>query len=246
MKKIGLSILLSSSLLFSSGIPVVDAVANAQSLAQNIQEIATWAEEASRWIETTTHYADQIQAYEDQLLSQTEIRDSVQFIKDIRDFSNFAKNYNGSYMNLTTDVLSGNSIIAIKARSLFDRYNIFDDCEENYYTSVEKNICKNKMTRRVQEIAVYQEANTSLGSITDDLNSLANKLANSTDIKESQDINNAIQMKMAQVEVIKTQIELFNQQSKSLDQIDIKNKEQEFKKSLRKADTQDYSNAFGN
>lgn len=242
MKKVGLSLLLSSSLLFSSGIPVVDILGNAQTMAQNIKEIAEWAEQASRWAETVSHYQSQLQAYEDQLLSQSQIRNSVQFVKDIREFSKFAKTYNGDFMSLSTDIMSDNSIIAIRARSLFNRYNLFDDCEENYYTTVEKNICKNKMTRRVQEIAVYQEANDTLGDITDDLNSLATKLANSSDIKESQDINNAIQIKLAQVEVVKAQVSLMNEQNKSLDQIDEKNKEQEIKKSKRKVDTRNFSN----
>ena len=59
IKKTLLSITLSSTLLFGSGIPVVDVVSNVQALTQNIKEIAEWAKEAERWVDTTKHFSSQ-------------------------------------------------------------------------------------------------------------------------------------------------------------------------------------------
>lgn len=226
MKKIVASIVVSSSLVFSSGIPVVDVVSNAQAMAQNLKEVAQWAEQASRWAKEVDHYKSQLGAYQDQLLSATQIRDSVQFVKDISDFYSFAKNYSDDYMSLSTDILNSNTPIGIQAKALFKKYNLFNDCEGDYLSKDEKNICKNKMVRRVHEVAVYQEYNKNLNLMANDLNDLAVSLANSQDIKESQDIGNAIQLKIAQIDLTKTKIELMNAQNERLDKVEQKQKEQ--------------------
>jgi len=246
MKKMLVSVALSSSLLFGGGIPVIDAVANAQAMAQNVKTIAEWAKEAERWVNTVNHYQSQLDAYKNQLLSATEIRNSVQFIKDLESFHNFAKNYKDDYLSLTNDILNSNSPIGIKAKELFNRYNIYDDCENTYFSSQEKNICKNKMTRRVQEVATYQQYSSTLSDLGNDLSDLSYKLANSTDIKESQDINNAIQLKVAQLELTKTQVQLMQEQNKGLDLIEEKQKAQLVKQRLNNEDTRDYSNIFNN
>ena len=63
MKRIILSSLLAIGLLNASGIPVVDAVANAQAMAQNIKTVAECAEQAKRWVDTANHYQSQLKAY---------------------------------------------------------------------------------------------------------------------------------------------------------------------------------------
>ena len=86
MKRIILSSLLAIGSLNASGIPVVDAVANAQAMAQNVKTVAEYAEQAKRWVDTTSHYQSQLKAYNDQLVSQTGVRNSVSFIQDIKGF----------------------------------------------------------------------------------------------------------------------------------------------------------------
>ena len=71
MKRMILSSLLTIELLNATGIPVVDAVANAQAMAQNVKTVAEYAEQAKRWVDTANHYQSQLKAYNDQLVSQT-------------------------------------------------------------------------------------------------------------------------------------------------------------------------------
>ena len=61
IKRILLAIFLSNSMIFSSGIPVVDTAANQQMATQNAKQIAEWTKEASRWQETVAHYQKQLQ-----------------------------------------------------------------------------------------------------------------------------------------------------------------------------------------
>ena len=100
MKKYLISAVLSTQLLFSSGIPTVDVLAIAQSLGQNIKEIAEWAEYAERWSETASHYSNQLTAYEKELVSKTGIRDSVQFMKDLDRLKKYSESYGDDYLDL--------------------------------------------------------------------------------------------------------------------------------------------------
>ena len=234
MRKIVLSALITMSLLNASGIPVVDAVANAQAMAQNIKTVAEYAEQAKRWVDTANHYQSQLKAYNDQLVSQTGVRNSVSFIQDINDFNKFSKSYSKDFLSLDNS-MNSNGPIGIKAKELFTKYNLYNDCEVNHLTSKEQEVCKGKMERKVRDIASYQEYSNNLEGISTNIDSLTKKLATSKDIKESQDINNAIQLQVAQLEITKTQIQLMNEQSRTLDDVEKRQKEQLLKQNQGKS-----------
>ena len=71
--------------------------------------------------------------------------------------------------------------------------------------------------------------------ISNNIDGLTKKLATSKDIKESQDINNAIQLQVAQLEITKTQVELMNEQSRALDDVERRQKEQLLKQNQGKS-----------
>jgi type IV secretion system protein VirB5 len=235
MKKIVLSTLITMSLLNASGIPVVDAVANAQAMAQNIKTVAEYAEQAKRWVDTTTHYQSQLKAYSDQLVSQTGIRNSVSFIQDLKEFNNFSESYSKEFLSLE-GAMKSNGVIGTRAKELFNKYNLYNTCEAEHLSSDEKNICENKMIRRVDEISTYERYSTNLTNVKSNLQELTTKLAASKDIKESQDINNAISLQVAQLEITKSQVQLMNEQNKRLDDIDKQQKQQLFRESMKKND----------
>jgi len=234
MKKIALSIATASIMatssfgIFGVGDIVFDPV-------QTTKAVAEYAEQAKRWIEEVNHYKSQIEAYEKELLAATEIRDSVQFMKDIKEFNNFTKNYSLDFLDLKDDILGNpKSQVGQYAKQLFDKYQVFDDCNEEYMNDNQKKICKNEMVRNVQEVATYQAYKDNLSSVSTKLGDLSQKLANSKDIKESQDIQNAIQMEIAQLEVAKAQVELMDTQNKSLRSIEQRQKEQLYKQNRTK------------
>ncbi len=231
MKKIGLSIATvsilttSSHALFGVGDIVFDPV-------QTGKAVVEYAEQAKRWSDEILHYKSQIEAYEKELLAATEIRDSVQFMKDIQEFNNFTQNYSLDFLDLKDDILGNpKSQVGQHAKQLFDKYEVFDDCNEEYMNDNQKRICKNEMVRSVQEVATYQAYKDNLSSVSTKLGDLSQKLANSVDIKESQDIQNAINMEMAQLQVAKAQVELMDTQNQSLKNIENRQLQQEYKKS---------------
>ena len=212
MKKIVLSTMICIS-LYAGGIPVVDVVSNAQALAQNMKTIAEYAEQANRWKETLEQYKKQVQNFEDELIAKTGLRSSVQFVQDVNDFYEFSKNYKEDFMKLGTDLLNPSSIISIKAKSLYDKYNLANNCESDLLSPKEKEICVNKIGKNVKEIAVYEQFNKQIDTIGTNVANLSQKLASSNDIKESADIGNAIGIQMAQLEITKTQVNLMNSQN---------------------------------
>ena len=213
MKKYLISAVLSTQLLFSSGIPTVDVLAIAQTLAQNIKEIAEWKETAERWSDTASHYSSQLTAYENELMSKTGIRDSVGFVKDLNRLQQYAKVYGDDYLDLAKAMANPSSNIGNLSRSLFQKYNVFDRCENQIYKDWEKENCKMKLQREVTQIATVQESNIMVAKTAENLEALTKKAANTQDIKDSQDIANAINIEMAQLQVVSMKMDMLEKQN---------------------------------
>ena len=149
MKKIIVKLSMATSLMltngFSAGIPVIDAVSNAQAMAQNIKTIAEYGEQAMRWEKTITQYKSQLTAYQDELATKIGVRDSVSFFKDLDDFKKYAGKYDDDYFKLGKDMLGSNTMIGYKTKSLFDKYHLFDKCSYDHLAEIEKTNCQNKM-----------------------------------------------------------------------------------------------------
>lgn len=213
MKKYLLSAILSTNLMLAGGIPVIDGAAISQSLAQNIKEIKEWAEEAKRWGETASHYSNQLTAYEKELVSKTGIRDSVQFMKDLDRLKKYSESYGDDYLDLAKAMANPKSRVGNQARNLFEKYNVFDRCENQIYKSWEKENCKMKLQREVTQIATVQESNMMVAKTAENLEALTKKAANTQDIKDSQDIANAINIEMAQLQVVSMKMDMLEKQN---------------------------------
>lgn len=240
IKKTLLSITLSSTLLFSSGIPVVDVVSNVQALTQNIKEIAEWATVAERWVDTTKHYSSQLTAYQDELLSKTGIRDSVSFVKDLNRLQEYSKAYGDDYLELGVALTNKNSGIGKRANQLFEKYNVFDRCENEFFTSWQKENCKSKLQREVTQIATVQESNKMVNKTAENLENISKKISNTQDIKESQDIANAINMELTQLQVVNMRMEMLAKQNEAQEKAEEEQKQRHFESKMGKHI--DYSN----
>lgn len=240
IKKTLLSITLSSTLLFSSGIPVVDVVSNAQALAQNIKEIAEWGKELERWVDTTKHYSSQLTAYENELLSKTGIRDSVSFVKDLNRLQEYSKAYGDDYLDLAKAMANPNSRIGNLSKSLFNKYNVFDRCENQIYKDWEKENCKMKLQREVTQIATVQETKKMVDTSAENLEKLSKRVSSSQDIKESQDIGNAINIEIAGMKIVEMKMNMLERNSQAMARAEEEQKQRHFESKMGKHI--DYSN----
>lgn len=242
MKKYLISAVLNTQLLFSSGIPTVDVLAIAQSLGQNIKEIAEWAEYAERWSETASHYSNQLTAYEKELVSKTGIRDSIQFMKDLERLKKYSESYGDDYLDLAKAMANPKSRVGNQARNLFEKYNVFDRCENQIYKDWEKENCKMKLQREVTQIATVQESNIMVAKTAENLEALTKKAANTQDIKDSQDIANAINIEMAQLQVVSMKMDMLEKQNVAQEKAEEEQKKR--KQAMLRVNGQgDFSNA---
>ncbi|EAJ1255037.1 type IV secretion system protein [Campylobacter lari] len=228
------SLLVLPSLAFSAGIPVVDATANQQMATQNAKEIAEWTKQASRWTETVSHYQKQIQAYKDELLSKTGVRDSVSFMKDIKqiysDFAEAGENIQSFYDDVLRDP---QDFLSDKGSEIFGKYTSFDRCNFDFMSQSEKNICKMNLITYAAQVETYNQASKQMDTISETLKKLQDKLVNSKDIKESTDVGNAIQLEVAKIQMVKNQLDLANSSYENQRRIQQEKAMQEYSKSLK-------------
>lgn len=206
--------LLVTSLIFTSlnfangsGIPVVDAVANTQMQMQNTKQIAEWAKEATRWTDTVAHYKKQLQAYADELKAQTGVKDSISTLQDFKQiYSDFGRAYE-NIQDFNDKILSDpEAFIKDKIKETYSKYMIFDKCQ--YITDAHrKNICLTDMLTTVAEIQNTQEQVKSLSNVGKVIQEIETKMKQSKDIKESQDLANALNTQVAKIQLIQTNLQ---------------------------------------
>ena len=197
-------------------------------------KIKEWAEEAKRWGETASHYSNQLTAYEKELVSKTGIRDSIQFMKDLERLKKYSESYGDDYLDLAKAMANPKSRVGNQARNLFEKYNVFDRCENQIYKDWEKENCKMKLQREVTQIATVQESNMMVAKTAENLEALTKKAANTQDIKDSQDIANAINMEMAQMQIIQMKIDMMEKNNQAMARAEEEQKQRQFESTLNK------------
>jgi type IV secretion system protein VirB5 len=189
---------LSSPPVSAGGIPVVDTVANAQDMAH-------WGEKMKQWAETAQHYRDQIQAYKAQLATATGMRDVAAFVEEARNLKSDLERLRQPGQALNAQLRSGGS--SGQFDKLYEKYRIFDTCQATPSPS-RADICRqqviNKAIQFEQTDEIQQQVSRTLGEI----NALSDRVVSSGDMKASQDLANAIQLKSVMLNTLTTQWEM--------------------------------------
>ena len=195
--------------LFAGGIPVIDGAANTQLQNQTMQQIMEYAKEAKRWIETTQHYKSELDAYAKQLASQTGIRDTVAFLKDVKKLyeegiSVYEEGKDA--VQSASDMLEGDNLSSA-AKELMEKYLGADICDLD--DEFQKQICLQRTQSTFQDSIMFAQESKKIGSSMKDIIKLSERLTRSKDIKETADIQAAISAKQALIEAQRGQIELY-------------------------------------
>jgi len=185
----------------------------------------------------TKQLIDQTTSMSNQLIASTGIRNIISFRQEMGDLMEFMDNYSLDFMDLTNDIVDNpRSQVGQYAKRLFEQFNLFDDCQFDYMNNDQKRICKSQMVRNVQEISTYQHTNQKLKRISEKLSELSNKRTSSEDVKQTADIANAIQMQIAQLQIIKAQVDLMESQNRAKRRVDQRQIEQLRKQRQNKTD----------
>lgn len=206
--KFSLVAVLATSSVMGSGIPVVDGALNSQVMTQNFKQIAEWIKEAKRWVDTTKHYTSQLNAYAEELATKTGIRDITSVLEDVREIY-------GSGMELydTVNSLNKNDLKDIGKNKLntIAKDLMIETLGANPCEKVSKDlvaICEEDNMANFKETIFFANAGESINEATKNIEKLIKKLEKSKDIKESADINNAINSQIALIETQKAQIDM--------------------------------------
>ncbi|TYA28255.1 type IV secretion system protein [Aggregatibacter actinomycetemcomitans] len=208
-KKLTLIAVLSMPVLVNaSGIPVVDAAAAGQRQMSMLQTVQQWAKEAKQWTETVSHYKNELKAYADQLASQTGIRDVQAFIGEAHSLYGEINGLKSEFTPVINLVSGGKDALSANAKSLFEKYNLFDRCKnlrQGEITSCEANIVST-----VESMSFLDSFESNVNSKLKTIDKLAKRMTKSQDVKESQDLKNAMDVQLAALQSQKVQLDLFN------------------------------------
>ena len=121
------------------------------------------------------------------------------------------------------------------AQQIFKRNQIFDNCNVKYFSSLQKETCKHKQIRNVGSIASSIIYGEELDKTAKRIQTLSKKLANSKDMKTSQDIGNAINLELAQLSLSKAKVEMFEKSNMAKSKADQDRLNQEKSQKIGKA-----------
>ena len=236
MKNIKKSLLAFSLLVTfsnSAGIPVIDAVSNATMISQNVKQAAEWLKEASRWAETVAHHSKQLEFYKDELNSLTGVKSSVSSLNDLRQiYSDYGRAYS-SMKDFNDNLLSNPESFIDKLGDSYKKYTIFDNCAL-IQDEQRKKFCMIDMLTYAKQEQDINEAQEQFSQISRNLNDLETRLRQSKDIKESQDIANAISAEGTKIQLIYSNIQFQNTQYERQRRI---KEEQRFQQTIKDLNT---------
>ena len=102
------------------------------------------------------------------------------------------------------------------------------------YKDWEKENCKMKLQREVTQIATVQETKKMVDTSAENLEKLSKRVSSSQDIKDSQDIANAINMEMAQMQIIQMKIDMMEKNNQAMARAEEEQKQRQFESTLNK------------
>jgi hypothetical protein len=157
-------------------------------------------------IEQVKQLKDQVTLAQDTLVASTGIKDAVNLYEDLKQLTSIMDEYKVTLADL--DIENPKSKIGQMAQQIFKRNQVFDNCNVDYLSPLQKETCKNKQVRNVSDIASSIIYSQELEKTSKRLQTLSTKLTNSADLKTSQDIGNAISLELAQLEMSKANVEM--------------------------------------
>lgn len=208
-------------LFAKAGIPVM---VDADPLRQ-----AEWVKEAQRWVDTAKHYQSQLQSYKDQLATATGLRDIQGLVAQGKSLKNDITNLQKQGISLDDLLTSGNAPTGA-LDSLYNRFKDFDVCDARQAASY-INLCKQETVNKAWALEQTTEVQEKITDALNDISNLTDRMANSKDIKESQDLANAVQAKSIQLNVLSQQWEMNMRASEQRDKLLAEKRRKAFRES---------------
>jgi len=210
-----------STQAFSAGIPVFDAVGNAESIKQ-------WIEELQQWKETVTHYKSQLNAYKQQLASATGVRDIQNFLQDAKSLKYDLDKLRENGISLDDLLTNQNGTYSSELQHLYNKYKYFDGCNQASSSQRYLTSCKQIILNQAVSIENTNDVQARINSTLTDIASLSERIVNAKDTKESQDLANTVAAKSVQLNALTIQWEMSVKQAEQRSAMLAKQRQQAF------------------
>lgn len=185
----------------SAGIPVFDAVNNAESINQ-------WVQKLKQWQETVTHYKDELDAYKQQLATATGIRDIQGFLREAKSLKDDIDALRKNGISLDDLLTNPDGSYSSALQGLYKKYQSFDSCTPSRSSLRYQDSCKQLLLNQALAIENTREVQDRITSTLNDIADLSDRIANAKDSKESQDLANAVAAKSVQLNALTSQWEM--------------------------------------
>ena len=160
------------------------------------------------------------------------VKDATKLYGDLKQFVEVMDKFKVTLEDL--DIKNPKSQIGVLAQQILQRNKVFDNCKSKCLSDLQKEVCENNQIRNVQALATTMLYSKELTKISNRLQDLSKKLAASKELKESQDIGNAINLELANLQLTKTNIEMMKQMLEEKKRADQDRLKQERSKNIGK------------
>ncbi len=214
----------------SFGLTIYDHKADINSLRQiadgakrHAEQVRQWKDQAMHWKQTLEHYTAQQNTLKSQLASMTDIRDIGDLEGQI-DSLIYEMDGIQRHRSMFTEMLSSSEPeISGEANDILNKYQMFDMCQKKGSTRLD-NICKEEILNKAGTIETGEKIKKKMKRKMREVQTLSQRAAKASDLKESQDIANAISLKQSEINQLQHQWQL------SIDEANLREKLIEQKK----------------
>lgn len=203
---LAVALALGSITAHAGGIPTVDSAAIGN-------QIKTWGIEAQRWTKQLNQYKQDFENQKNQLLQQTGILQGMTGVRDMAGFMNEVKSTLKDVADLdkwlgdTNSILKhGKDILSDNLKKAFDEYGATNLCK-NSNSFIQKK-CEGEIIVEVLKKEKIDQNARKLEKRISTIENIAGKMKNAKDMKEAQDLSNAMQTQMALLQSDKIAMDL--------------------------------------
>ena len=217
--KILLSVLLLCFITVKAfALTVHDPRSCAQAIKQLHQTASQYSKEIGHWQDQINHLKEQSSLLKNQLASLTGLRDLGDIDGELSSLLQDLKATGRHRDSLNALLRSSDSEDHGYADEILNKYRMFDICKEKGNRKLD-NICKEQILNKAGTIEAGEEIRGQMAHKIIETSKIARKVKNTKDLKESQDLANAIALKNIEITQLKNQWDSFVDESKLREQL---------------------------
>lgn len=183
---------------------VTDGKALYEAVKHNASEVRHWKEQLEHYRATISHFTNLENTLKDQLASFSGIRTIGELEGQLSSLMYELKGIE-RHRSMLNDMLgSRDPEISSEADAILGKYQMFDVCEGKGSRRLD-NICKEEVLNKAGTLETSDKIKKKMEGKMKEVQKLSRKAAMSKDVKESQDIANAIALKQTEIDQLEHQ-----------------------------------------